>query len=142
MIKAFGWRVIVLWGLLCGVGLAADNSNAPPDIDICFVVVTISQEKAPQSAAHIIDAQAAGYPWILTIDRHGAKRRRTQSLRGMPTKPGFDRDEYPPAVFAEGGKGASVRYIPANDNRSAGAQIGNQLKSRPDGCNVLLTTAP
>ncbi len=28
-----------------------------------------------------------------------------------PSKAGYDRDEYPPAMFKEGGKGASVRYI-------------------------------
>jgi len=30
-------------------------------------------------------------------------------LRGIPTKKGFDRDEYPPAMSDEGGKGADVR---------------------------------
>jgi len=132
----------VAWGLLFASGAMAGRTDAPEQAVFCFTVVTVSQAKSPQSALHIIDAQAAGHPYILTIDRMGAKKRRAASLRGIPTRRGEDRDEYPPAVFAEGGEGASVRYIPANDNRSAGAQIGNQLKSRPDGCNILLTTEP
>jgi len=122
--------------------ISLTQTNAQENTVGCFVVVTVSEEKSPESALHIVQAQEDGHPWILTIDRQGTKRRRAASLRGIPTKPGLDRDEYPPAVFAEGGEGASVRYIPANDNRSAGAQIGNQLKKRPDGCSVLLTTVP
>ncbi|MGC3932149.1 NucA/NucB deoxyribonuclease domain-containing protein [Pseudomonas atacamensis] len=39
-------------------------------------------------------------------------------MRGIETKPGLDRDEYPPAMFQEGGQEASVRHITAGDNRS------------------------
>jgi len=130
------WRVFLLLIVLCGVGLVP----AARADELCFTVVVVNAERAPEAAAHIAQAQKAGSPWILTIDREGARERRAASLRGVPTREGFDRDEYPPAVFKEGGSGAQVRYIPANDNRSAGAQIGNQLKGRPDGCNVLLTT--
>ena len=48
----------------------------------------------------------------------------------------MDRDESPPAIFKEGGKGSSVKHIPSGDNRSAGAQIGNQLKGVKDGACV------
>jgi Deoxyribonuclease NucA/NucB len=48
-------------------------------------------------------------------------------LRGIPTKEGFDRDEYPPAIADEGGKGASVRYIKSVENRSADGLMGRQL---------------
>ena len=36
--------------------------------------------------------------------------------RGIPTKKGFDRDEYPPAMSDEGGKGADVRYVRRAEN--------------------------
>lgn len=69
----------------------------------------------------------------LTIDRRGADRNRQASLRRVPTRPGYDRDEYPPALSDEGGAGASVRYIRASINRSAGAVMGNQLEDYCDG---------
>jgi hypothetical protein len=49
---------------------------------------------------------------ILTVDRSNAAQRRAESLQGIPSSPLLDRDEYPPAVFKEGGAGSSVRLIP------------------------------
>lgn len=93
--------------------------------------ITIDSSKSPQAAQHLKDAGVDGK--ILTVDRAGAAGRRSEALKGTPTKPGLDRDEAPPAVFKEGGAGSSVRHIDASDNRSAGAQLGNQLKRVPDG---------
>jgi hypothetical protein len=42
-------------------------------------------------------------------------------LKGIPTKPGYDRDEYPPAMSDEGATGANVRYVLSAENRSAGS---------------------
>ncbi len=75
------------------------------------------------------DSQAAGRPAIVTVDRGNAVQQRAASLRGIPTIRNLDRDEYPPAVFKEGGSGASVRHIPFSDNRGSGAVLGNQLKA-------------
>ena len=50
------------------------------------------------------------------------------------TKLDKDRDEWPMAMFKEGGEGASVRYIDPSDNRGAGSSIGNAL---PDGKRML-----
>ncbi len=61
---------------------------------------------------------------------------------GIPTIPGMDRDEYPPAVFAEGGAGASVRHIPLSDNRSAGGQMSAQLAGVPEGRKITMTVGP
>lgn len=61
------------------------------------------------------DAIAAGKPDVLTIDRAGARSNRRDSLRGIETRPGLDRDEFPPAMFQEGGQGASVRHINPSD---------------------------
>jgi hypothetical protein len=42
-------------------------------------------------------------------------------------KRGYDRDEYPPAISDEGGKGADVRYVRSAENRSAGSVMRYQL---------------
>lgn len=42
------------------------------------------------------------------------------------------------AMFKEGGKGASVRYINPIDNRAAISSIANALKSFPDGTKVKI----
>ena len=91
------------------------------------VSAKISRTKHPEAAAHVEEAQAAGQPSELTIDRAGAKVRGREALRDYPSKHGKDRDEYPPKMFEEGGKGASVRLISPSDNRGAGASIGKPV---------------
>ena len=49
-----------------------------------------------------------------------------------------DRDEYPPAVFEDGGKGASVQYIDASDNRGSGSSMRHQMEDLPDGTEVTI----
>ncbi|MBK1654282.1 NucA/NucB deoxyribonuclease domain-containing protein [Allochromatium vinosum] len=84
------------------------------------------------------DAVTSGKPDTLTINRTGAAANRRDSLRGVQTKSGHDRDEFPPAMFQEGGKGASVRHINFSDNRGAGACIGGQCRGLPDGTRVKI----
>ena len=100
--------------------------------------VTVSKSKYPQSAKHIEDAQKKGHPKTLTVDRKGANKNRQDSLKGTPRKAGKDRDEYPPAMFKEGGKGASVRHIDPKDNRGAGSSIGKQTRGLNDGDKVRI----
>ena len=101
--------------------------------------VTVSASRYPESAQHIQDAQAAGQPQVLTADRAGAAARRAEALKGTKPKSGTDRDEYPPAMFKEGGRGASVRNINPSDNRGAGACIGAQCRGLKDGAKVRVT---
>ncbi len=108
---------------------AADD--APHDIEI-----TISKSDYPEAAGHIEDAIANGHPGTVEIQKGFAKDNRAASLNGTPTKSGFDRDEWPMAMFREGGEGASVRYIDPSDNRGAGSAIGNALRSYDDGTIV------
>lgn len=101
--------------------------------------VYIDADKYPETAKHVEEAQSgttwrgddkthgAPHPSTVTIDRPNAKQNRKDSLRGIPTKRGKDRDEYPPAMFEEGGKGASVKYITPADNRGAGSSMGHQI---------------
>ncbi|MDQ1317854.1 MAG: hypothetical protein QG588_1509 [Candidatus Poribacteria bacterium] len=94
----------------------------------------ISRSKYPEAAQHIDDNS----PVTGRIDRPGASDRRRESLRGIETTPGMDRDEVPPAVLSTGGAGASVRHIPSSDNRGAGSSMGQQMRDLPNGTLVSI----
>jgi len=113
--------------------LAAIRAEAPVAAEI-----TLSRSLHGEAATHAADAIAAGKPSILTVERGGAAANRSESIGGMPKVPGKHLDEYPPAMFREGGKGASVRAINPRDNMSAGACIGNACRSLPDGSRVKI----
>jgi hypothetical protein len=117
------------------VGGAAAGSRELPEIGI-------SRGRYPGSAATIEEAQAAGQPSVLTIDRTGASQRRGAALKGTSVRPGLDRDEYPPAMFREGGAGATVRYVSPSDNRGSGACMGAQCRALPDATQVRIKVVP
>jgi filamentous hemagglutinin len=98
--------------------------------------ISLSKGKYGEAAQHIEDAQKAGHPNVLEINRGGASGNRADSLQGIPKVPGKQLDEYPPAMFKEGGAGASVRPINPADNMGAGACIGNSCRGLPDGSKV------
>jgi RHS repeat-associated protein len=100
--------------------------------------VVVPADKYPETARHIREAQANGQPQVLTIDRGGAKGRRADAMDGNPVVPGRDRDEYPPAMFREGGAGASVRPISPSDNRGAGSCMGAQCRGLADGTPIRI----
>lgn len=103
-----------------------------------YVVVTVDSRRYPETAEHIQAAIREGHPAYLTLERSGSATRRQQSLAGIRTRgdDGFDRDEYPPAAFAEGGAGAHVVYMSFSDNRGSGASFARQLEGIPDGTRV------
>jgi hypothetical protein len=101
--------------------------------------VVFPVDRYPKTAAHIQDAIKSGHSAVCTIDRAGAEDNRDESLKGIPTKKGFDRDEWPMAMCMEGGAGADIEYITPSDNRGAGSWIGNQLEGYPDGSRVEIT---
>ena len=89
---------------------------------------------------HMRAAIRRGWPRRLIVNRPGTDARRDRLLEEIPTKDGFDRDEYPPAVGRGKGKGleggrnprgwkASVRYVPSSENRSHGASLGNKIEN-------------
>src|ERR1044072_3658516 len=94
--------------------------------------LTISLARFPHVGDHARDAIKTGESEICTIDRGGATARRKVSLRGIATAPGKDRDEFPPAMCKEGGKGADVRLVPAKENRAEGAWMESQLEGWPN----------
>lgn len=106
--------------------------------------IVVDEDRYPESAQHIEEAQAGTIwqgdtaqpgqplPDEVTVDKANADINRREALQGIPGRGGerLDRDEYPPAMFAEGGEGSSVKYIPSSDNRGSGASIGSQVRAQ------------
>lgn len=101
-----------------------------------YYVIIVDSRRYPQTAEHIKMAQTMGFPEFVTLDRADAAERRKASLADVKASPIYDRDEWPMAVFEEGGQGANVVYIEGRDNRGAGSSIGWQMRGFPDGSRV------
>jgi Deoxyribonuclease NucA/NucB/Excalibur calcium-binding domain len=113
-------------------GADGDRGCSRPDRP---VRITFSRERYPNIIKHIKISWKRGYPKKLVIWRPGADRRRDRLLEGIPTKPGYDRDEAPAAVLRKKVQ-ASVRYVPSGENRSAGASLGSQISGYCNGVRV------
>ncbi|MCP5006429.1 MAG: hypothetical protein GY941_21195 [Planctomycetes bacterium] len=120
------------WSIL---GIACKSCKAAKKVS---KEIRISRKKYGDATDHIADAQKAGHPSVLTIARDGASSNRKASIGGMPKVPGKQLDEYPPAMFREGGKGASVRAISSKNNMGAGACIGNACRGLANGDKVKI----
>ena len=103
-----------------------------------YYVCVVDSALYPATAGHFCVAQNIGHPARLTIDRSGASQRRMESLQNTLTRREFDRDEYPMALFSEGGSGADVAHLEGADNRGAGSYVGWQLRGIPDVAEVRL----
>ena len=101
-----------------------------------YYVVIVDSRKYPQTAEHIRMAQTMGFPEFVTLGRADAAERRKASLADVKASQIYDRDEWPMAVFEEGGQGANIVYIEGRDNRGAGSSIGWQMRGFPDGSRV------
>ena len=108
--------------------------------------ISFSKTKHPTIRRHFRGALRRGWPRTLVLKRPGADARRERLLGGFPTREGFDRDEYPPAVGRGRGRGkglrrrthprgwkADVRYVPSAENRSHGSVLGIKLRPFCDG---------
>ena len=106
--------------------------------------ISFSGTKYPNIRRHFRGALRRGWPRTLVLNRRSADARRDRLLAGFPTRDGFDRDEYPPAVGRGKGKGlergrhprgwkANVRYVPSAENRSHGSVLGIKLRRFCDG---------
>ena len=71
-----------------------------------------------------------------------ASQRRLAAIQGHSRPSGMDLDEYPPAIFKEGGAGASVRAIPSHENRAFGAMLMWKLRNVRDGTSVEIEIVP
>ena len=116
------------------------SCTAPPAVQ----PISFSKTKYPHIRRHFRAALRRGWPRTLVLNRPGADARRERLLGGIPTRDGFDRDEYPPAVGRGKGKGlergrhprgwkADVRYVPSSENRSHGSSLGIKLRRFCDG---------
>ncbi len=56
-------------------------------------VLIFPSDRYPETGAHIRKAIKKGHSKICTIDRDGADERRKESLKDVPSKSGYDRDE-------------------------------------------------
>ncbi|MBW4080038.1 NucA/NucB deoxyribonuclease domain-containing protein [Paenibacillus sp. S150] len=108
----------------------------PSTGDTGIVRLEFPSDRFPETAGHIKEAIRSGESAVCTINRQLADENRKESLRGVPTKKGYDRDEWPMAMCEEGGRGADIQYITPSDNRGAGSWVGNQLEELPDGTRV------
>ncbi|WP_280178570.1 MULTISPECIES: NucA/NucB deoxyribonuclease domain-containing protein [Pseudomonas syringae group] len=99
-------------------------------------LLRLKRSEYPETFGHIQDAINGGQPYIVTIQRDAAKLNRKTSLKDVKTMKLKDRDEWPMAMFKEGGSGASVRHIGPSDNRGAGSSIGNVLSGLPNGTKI------
>ena len=130
-----GEGVVAVGGAVAGakvVGKAADAAQAAAK------EINLSRSIHGEAAVHAADAIQAGKPSLLTIDRGGAASNRRASTGALDKVPGKHLDEYPPAMFREGGTGASVRPVSPRDNMSSGACIGNACRGLPDGTQVQI----
>nr|WP_304442030.1 NucA/NucB deoxyribonuclease domain-containing protein [Thermoactinomyces sp. DSM 45892] len=111
----------------------------PANADSVVATIELPSDRYPETAKHIKEAIQKGETDTCTIDRKGAEKRREGSLKGIPTKKGYDRDEFPMALCSEGGKGADIKYVSPKDNRGAGSYIGNKLERYKDGQRVRIS---
>jgi len=105
--------------------------------------LVFSRAKYPNIRRHVIGAIRKGWPRIMVLNRPDAKARRARLLRGILTRFGFDRDEYPAAVGRGRPNGTSralvrgtnplgwkadVMYVRSRENRSHGSALGSKLR--------------
>lgn len=110
-----------------GVEIAKEKAKeAAKDLAAAY----IDPSRYPAVAGHVREAIGKGHPDILTHDPKNARKNRRDSLRGIPTAPKMQRDEYPFASTKEGGKGASVKSVPEADNMGCGSAVMHQCRKQ------------
>lgn len=105
--------------------------------------LVFGRARYPNICRHYLGAVDRGWPKVMVVNRPGADARRDRLLEGVPTRPGFDRDEYPAAVGRGRPNGrsralvrgtdprgwkADVAYVPSGENRSHGSSLGGKLR--------------
>jgi Deoxyribonuclease NucA/NucB len=102
------------------------------------VIVDLNDDRHHAVIDHAFDARRVGHPRVLHIRRAERWANHRAALSGIPKRKGYDRDQYPPAIADEGGKGASVRYIARKVNRTAERLMGKQLEPYCNGQSFVV----
>jgi hypothetical protein len=104
----------------------------------------VFEQFTPDIYTHTNNSFKSGHPTVLTYDDDpvARKERRRQAIMGIPTKPGYDRYEYPDASTEEGGTGASVALVPRTQNRLQGGQLSLLYSQIEDGDTFLVLPVP
>lgn len=118
-----------------GARAPKEKAEPPPKID---KQIPVSKKEWGEAVQHWEEAQRAGKPRFLTINRPGASANRAAAIGGLKKQAPLDLDEYPPAMFKEGGAGAHVRALDASSNRALGGYIQKMCRGLPDGAVVQI----
>jgi hypothetical protein len=127
--------------VIMGIGAYFQHTKSTPQTTSSTSyekVIYIPSERYPETAEHVREAEKKGESSICTIDRKDVKEHRKESLAGIETKAGYDRDEFPMAMCSEGGQGADVKLVHSSDNRGEGSWVSHQLSGLSDGTKVLI----
>lgn len=100
-----------------------------------IIDVSFSKTTFPHIRRHQIRSIREGWPSVYTINRKGADARRDKALAGIPTKPGYDRDESPAAMLRRTWR-TDVALVPSSENRRHGALMGAKLRRYCNGTRV------
>lgn len=130
------WLPVILAGILFVTGCQAISKTTNQSNGEYDIVLKFPADRYPETGAHIQDAIKKGHSEICTLDREGAEENREKSLQGIPTREGYDRDEWPMALCREGGKEAHIAYIDPSDNRGAGSWVSHEVEQYKDGTRV------
>ena len=111
--RAVRWLMITAYASLAVLVWPAATTGAAPDHAAAGCVrpagvqsVVFGADEYPNVRRHFRRAVLRrGWPRRLVLNRRGADERRERLLRDVPTRAGFDRDEYPPAVGRGRGPG-------------------------------------
>jgi len=135
-----------------GPGGSQDGDPAPPAASCTrprrVQRIVFRRARYPNIRRHYIGALRRGWPKVMVLNRPGADERRDRLLQGVPTRDGFDRDEYPAAVGRGRPNGksralvrgrnprgwkADIAYVKSAENRSHGSTLGHELRPYCDG---------
>jgi hypothetical protein len=107
-----------------------------------------SRARYPNIRRHFLAAVKRGWPPGDGAQPQWRRRPQGSTAGRVPTRPGFDRDEYPAAVGRGKPNGdkrglvrginpiawmADVAYVPSSENRSHGSSLGGKLRGFCDG---------
>jgi RHS repeat-associated protein len=106
----------------------------------------VLEASTPAIYKHTLDAFRQGHPNVLHYD--GDKKRadqpRYQATKWYPSRAaeGLQRDEYPYASTFEGGLGAAVAYVPAEENGMQGGELRGLTRMLHQGDAILVVPIP